>query len=355
MQVSLDRGTTYRTIELPAGPIGPPGSAATADGVVENVRADIGTESLIMGRTRGGDVTGSIADLIEHIGNGVVYIGTGVPAATLLTAGRRSVYLRSNPFEIYYSVDGLAWTIFPISTSGTTTQLFIDAAAPQQSQSDTTNNQLYIQSGDPVNFFISAIGDTDWSPARLVHVPNSSGVLELPTGPNQFGIDNQGNLYGSHPIYSATILATGDPDEWTSADDSNYLGTHGSNPSSNTVGNYYYNTSNHTFRVRRAVPHGFGTLEWVWYEYHVSDCEVTQSLLASLTTQQEALESITSYNSSRRYFVYIRHGSLLLACTRLRITLRVSPELTTWEWSKAGGEEARRYICVRATGIPFKC
>ena len=352
MQVSLDRGTTYRTIGLPEGPKGDRGDPATADGVVENVRADIGTESLIMGRTRGGDVTGSIADLIEHIGNGVVYIGTGVPAATLLTAGRRSVYLRSNPFEIYYSVDGLAWTIFPISTSGTTTQLFIDAAAPQQSQSDTTNNQLYIQSGDPVNFFISAIGDTDWSPARLLHVPNSSGVLELPTGPNQFGIDNQGNLYGSHPIYSATILATGDPDEWTSADDSNYLGTHGSNPSSNTVGNYYYNTSNHTFRVRRAVPHGFGTLEWVGTSI-TSRIASNAIFVGEFDTQQEALESITSYNSSRRYFVYIRHGSLLAGVYEIENYVAGSPELTTWEWSKAGGEEARRISALEQRVFPL--
>ena len=352
IQVSLDRGTTYRTIELPPGPKGNIGDPATADGVVETVNSDVSTESIVLGRTRGGDVTGNISDLIEHIGNGVVYIGTGVPLTSLLTAGRRSVYLRTNPFEIYYSVDGIAWTIFPISTSGSNTQLFIDAAAPQQSQSDVANNQLYIQSGDPANFFISGIGDTDWSPARLLHTPNNNGVLESPTGPNQLGEDNQGNLYGSHPIYSATILATGDLDEWTSANDSNYLGTHGSNPRSNTVGNYYYNTSNHTFRVRRAVPHGFGTLEWVGTSI-TSRIASNAIFVGEFDTQQEALESITSYNSSRRYFVYIRHGSLLAGIYEIENYVAGSPELTTWEWSKAGGEEARRISALEQRVFPL--
>ena len=182
--------------------------------------------------------------------------------------------------------------------------------------------------------------------------PDANGVLTAPTGVNQVAVDNQGNLYGSHPIYTATVLARGDVDEWTNADDSDYLGTHGSNPNSNNVGDYYYNTSNHTFRVRRAVPHGFGTLEWAGTSI-TSQIASNANFLGEFDTQQEALESIVTYNNARRYFVYIRHGSLLAGVYEIENYVAGTPAVTTWEWSKAGGEEARRISALEQRVFPL--
>ena len=171
--------------------------------------------------------------------------------------------------------------------------------------------------------------------------PDADGVLADPTGFFQVGVDRQGNLYTSHPNYTAQVYVTGDFDEWTSSDDADFRGVLSRPPDTGSDGDYFYDSSNHRFRRYRVVPHGFGATEWV--NTDISNVITSNSrYVGEFDYAQEAREAIENYNASNRYYAYFDTGTLAGSLYRITNYVAGTPSIVTFEWRRVGAEESAR-------------
>ena len=145
------------------------------------------------------------------------------------------------------------------------------------------------------------------------------------------------NLYRCIEYQTAATPAGSDP--WPNYAHANYLGARSSFPGlqDEHVGNFYYDTTNHYFRRARI---GGGLIPTYGWE-RVSATAVLGSnadFLGEFNSEQEALNRIGTYDSTKVYYAY--YGGVVHVLDGSTYTVPVGP-VTRYEWVHANADIAR--------------